>query len=281
MGLMSEVWVFGGGGLGGIAWETGMLAGLSDEGVTIAPDATIIGTSAGSTVAAQVAGGTSIAELYERQLAGVPYEISKSFGVGKLFTFLSNSFFARSAEEAGRKMGRSALAAKTGPAAERLAVIEARLPEHEWSSADLWIVTVDALTGESRIIRRQDGVPLVTAVAASCAIPMVWPPVMIDGRAYIDGGMRSSLNLDLAPSAGPVVALAPTAGGFGKWARIDLQRNSLGASRSVTIVTMGTEAKRAQGPNSLDKTKVPAVAAAGREQGKREATRILAGLGRP
>jgi NTE family protein len=274
---MNQVWVFGGGGLGGIAWETGLLMGLADEGVTVPTNATLIGTSAGSTVAAQVAGGTPIAELYERQLAGVPYEISKSFGAGKLITFVLNSLLSRSAEEAGRRMGRSALAATTGPVAERRDVIEARLPIHEWSSADLWIVAVDAESGAARVIRRSDSLDLVDSVAASCAIPMVWPPVLLDGRRYIDGGMRSSVNLDLAPGSGPVIALAPTSGGLGKWARIDMQRAALGPDRSVTIVTMGAEAKRAQGSNSLDKSKVPAVAAASREQGRREAARVAEG----
>jgi NTE family protein len=273
-----QVWVFGGGGLGGIAWETGMLTGFADEGVTIATDATIIGTSAGSTVAAQVASGTPLEQLYDAQAAGVPYEISKSFGPGMFLRFLGASVVSRTPEDLGRRLGKAALAAEVGPPEERRAVIEARLPIHEWGAADLRIVAVDALSGQSRIIRRTDGVSLVDAVAASCAIPMVWPPVELQGRTYIDGGMRSSLNLDLAPGTGPVIALSPGPGGLGRWANIGRQRELLGAERTVEVITMSPEVRKVHGSNSLDKGIVPAVVSAGREQGRRDAARVRTAL---
>ena len=68
---------------------------------------------------------------------------------------------------------------------------------------------VDAETGEERVLDRTSGVGLVEAVAASCAVPAVWPPVTIDGRRYIDGGVRSGSNADLAADADTVVVLAP------------------------------------------------------------------------
>jgi len=275
---VQQVWVLGGGGVAGIAWETGVLAGLADEGVTLPADATLLGTSAGSAVAAQVGSGVPIGELFERQAAGVPYEISKGLGASSLLRYLGAYLFTRSPEAAGRRLGRMALRAEVGPAAERRAVIEQRLPRHEWSDADVRIVTVDALTGEARIVTRADGLELVDVVAASCAIPLVWPPVSLDGRPYIDGGMRSSLNLDLAPGTGPVVALSPSAASLSRWGRIDAQLSRLAPGRAVEIVSMSDEAKAAQGRNSLDKSVVPAVAAAGREQGRREAARIRAAL---
>jgi NTE family protein len=271
-----QVWVFGGGGLGGIAWETGMLTGFADEGVTIARDATIIGTSAGATVAAQVASGTPLADLYAGQLAGLPYEISKSFGLGMLLKFFGAQLFAHSAEQAGRTLGKAALDAKVGTVEERRGVIEARLPRHDWSSADLWIVVVDAVSGESRVIRRSDGFDLVDVVAASCSVPMVWPPVTLGTRHYIDGGVRSALNLDLAPGTGPVVALAPAPGGIGRWAWIGRQRELLGAERRVLVLSMAPEVRIVHGPNALDRSIVPAVVAAAREQGRRDAAQVSA-----
>ena len=41
-------------------------------------------------------------------------------------------------------------------------------------------------------------VRLLDAVGASCAVPGIWPPVTINGRRYIDGGIRSAANADLA-----------------------------------------------------------------------------------
>ena len=275
-----QVWVLGGGGLTGIAWQTGMLAGLADEGVLLDPSATILGTSAGSTVAAQVGSGVPIAELYERQLAGVDYEISKGLSGGSLLRYLSAYLFTRTPVAAGRRIGAMAIKAKVGPIAERRAVIEQRLPQHEWSDRDVRVVAIDALTGEARVITRADGLNLVDAVAASCAIPLVWPPVELDGRLYIDGGMRSSLNMDLAPGSGPVIALSPSSASLSRFGRIEAQRSRLAPDRVVEVVSMSDESKAAQGKNSLDKSVVPATAAAGREQGRREAARVAAALRR-
>jgi NTE family protein len=105
------------------------------------------------------------------------------------------------------------------------------------------------------------------------AIPLVWPVVTIDGHRYMDGGMRSPVNLDLAPGAGPVVALAPSTR-WQRWARITDQRAALGDRRPVQLLTMSAEVRRAQGRNPLNIGTVPAVVQAGREQGRRDAARV-------
>jgi NTE family protein len=269
--------VLGGGGIGGIAWEVGMLAGLSHHGLDIHYADSILGTSAGSTVGAQITGSTSLEELYEAQLAGVPYEISKSFSGMNLARFLLASALPGSLESAGRRIGRVALGSRVGPVEERRAVIEKRLPSHEWPAADLRLVVVDARTGAHRILTRDDGVSLVDAVAASCAVPMVWPPIELDGSCYIDGGSRSPLNLDLAPGTGPVIAFAPMTTSFKRAGSVSVQRQAL-EGRLVEIITPSREAKHAQGRNPLDKTVVPAVAKAGWEQAQREVSRLSAAL---
>lgn len=274
-----QVWVLGGGGLGGIAWELGMLMGLADEGVSPSPDATLLGTSAGAAVAAQLAGGTPIAELYERQLGGVPWEVTRSMSPGALVRFLTAGVFSRSPEAMGRTLGQAALKRKNvGTPEERRAVIDGRLPVKEWTKADLRIATVDATTGAIRIITRADGIGLVDAVGASCAIPLVYPPVMLEGHPYVDGGIRTTANLDLAPGTGPVICLSPSSTALNRWGRLSEQRKRLGADRIVEIVEMGPEAKAAQGRNALDRTIVPGVAAAGRAQGRADAARIAAVL---
>jgi hypothetical protein len=107
---------------------------------------------------------------------------------------------------------------------ERRSVIEKRLPSHEWPAADLRLVVVDAGTGAHRILTRDDGESMIDAVAASCAIPMVWPPIELDGRYYIDGGSRSPLNLDLAPGTGAVIALAPMTMSIKRAGSVSVQR---------------------------------------------------------
>jgi NTE family protein len=84
-----------------------------------------------------------------------------------------------------------ALDSETVPEEVRRAVIESRLPVHEWPDRSLVIAAVDAMPGELARFDRNSGVPLVDAVTASCAVPGVWPPATIGGRRYIDGGTRS------------------------------------------------------------------------------------------
>lgn len=272
----APVWVFGGGGITGIAWEIGMLAGLSDEGVTVADSAVLIGTSAGSVVAAQVATGAPMQQLYDRQFIEVPHDGAKGLTFSGMLSLARASMFARDAEDAGRRIGRLALAA--GAESGLLARIAARLPSHEWSDRDVRIVVVDAESGQSRVFTRADGAPLIDVVAASCAVPISTAPIEIDGRRYIDGGMRSTLNLDLAPGTGSVVALAPSTASIGRWASITRARAALGPARRVEIVHPDAASKRIRGTNVMDRTVVPALVAAAREQGRRESDRVRAAL---
>jgi NTE family protein len=93
----------------------------------------------------------------------------------------------------------------------------------------------------------------------------------------MDGGMRSPVNLDLAPGDGPVVALAPTTR-WQRWARLGDQRTALGPNRSVHVLTMAPDVRRAQGRNPLNIGAVPAVVQAGRAQGRRDAATVVAAL---
>lgn len=272
------VWVLGGGGVAGIAWEVGVLAGLADEGLTVATDAVIIGTSAGAVVGAQIASDTPLPELYERQRQGVPHETAPALGLLALLRLARAQMFARSPEQAARRLGRLALSARVDDPSRQRRIAEARLPDHDWKDADLRVTAVDVESGALRVFTRQDGVPLVDAVAASCAMPQSAAPVTIDGHRYMDGGMRSSLNLDLAPGDGPVIALAPSTAAIGPWARIEKQRAALHAARRVELLLRDTASKRAQGTSVMDRSVVPALVAAGRNQGRHEARRVAAAL---
>jgi NTE family protein len=274
----AATWVFGGGGVGAIAWETGVLAGLQDEGVDLS-GGLLLGTSAGAVVAARLAAGGAVDDLYERQRRGVAYEVPKRLSARMILTMTRYGLLSRSAPAFGRQIGAAAVAFGQDEADVRRRVVEARLDDgagREWTHPGLHLVVVDADTGVHRVLTRSDGVPLVDAVMASCAIPLVWPTVPIDGHRYMDGGMRSPVNLDLAPGPGPVVALAATTR-WQRWARLSDQRNALG-NRGVTVLTMSPGSRRAQGRNPLNLDTVPAVAAAGRHQARADARKVLASL---
>jgi NTE family protein len=204
--------VLGGGGVAGIAWITGLLFGLSEEGVDLRNADLILGTSAGSAVAAQLGCPISLEELFRRQVdpALQTREITPDPRLlQQLLEAFPTNATRRNRAELTRKVGQWARQAPTVIEAERRSVIADRLPAHNWPDRLLRITAVDTETGETSIFDRQSGTHLVDAVAASCAVPGVWPPVTIDGRRYMDGGVRSSDNADLAQGYARIVIVSP------------------------------------------------------------------------
>jgi len=201
--------VLGGGGVAGIAWMTGLLAGLADAGHDVTGAGTVIGTSAGATVAAQLGSGLPLDDLYARQAdpALQPTEIPAYIDTG---TFAARwqefAAGARTPHETLLAAGKFALAAATVAEARRRAVIASRLPSHDWPARAIRLVAVDCENGATVQFSAASGVSLVDAVAASCAVPGIWPPVTIGGRRYMDGGTR---NADLAAGAARVTVASP------------------------------------------------------------------------
>jgi NTE family protein len=258
--------VFGGGGITGIAWEWGILAGLAAKGVELTDSDLVVGTSAGSVVGAQVAAGLDVEERYQVQLAPPDGEVAATLGRGLLLRYALAMVGPRTPRQVRVRIGRLALRARTVPESTRVNVIESRLPVHEWPDRHLLITAVDAETGEFRAFDRDAGVPLVLAVAASCAVPGVWPPVTIDGRRYMDGGVRSGANADLAAGYDRVVVLAPLPRGMGPLTGAETQVEALRARSRVALVTPDPAALRAFGRNVLDPAKRAAAARAGLAQ---------------
>ncbi|MFE3638863.1 patatin-like phospholipase family protein [Streptomyces cellostaticus] len=271
---MSDALVLGGGGVGGIAWITGVLAGLADAGQDVTGADLLLGTSAGSTVSAQLGSGLALAELYARQVDPA-LQSAEIMAVIDLDGFAAEIGAAASATasvpELRRAVGRAALAAPTVAEPRRRAVIESRLPSHGWPERALRIVAVDAESGEPRVFDKGSGVPLVDAVAASCAVPGVWPPVGIGGRRYVDGGVRSMANLDLVDAPDRVVVIVPMGltEPFPSEQPVERSVRELRARGTEVVVVAPDEAARAAiGDNPLDPgTRVPA-AEAGRTQGR-------------
>lgn len=271
---MTEALVLGGGGVGGIAWITGLLAGLADSGRDVSGADLLVGTSAGSAVAAQLGSGLSLEELYARQVdpALQAAEIMAEMDLEKFAAEIGAAMgSAASVPELRRAVGRVALGTRTVAEPERRAVIESRLPSHGWPERALKIVAVDAVSGEPRVFERASGVPLVDAVAASCAVPGVWPPVTIGERRYVDGGVRSIANADLAAGADRVLVIVPLgpAEPFPSEQPLERSVEELRAGGAEVAVVAPDEASVAAiGSNALDPATRRPAAEAGRAQGR-------------
>ncbi|MCV7382733.1 patatin-like phospholipase family protein [Mycolicibacter longobardus] len=272
--------VLAGGGVAGIAWETGVLCGIADESPATAAalleSDVLVGTSAGSAVSAQIGSGTGLDELFARQVADTSPELDPGVGgeeIAELFLTVMTAPNT-SAVQKMQRIGAVALSAETVPVAVRRQVIERRLPSHRWPDRCLRITAIDIDTGELVVFDRDSGVDLVDAVAASCAVPGVWPPVVIGGRRYMDGGMRSGINLDVADDCQVAVVLVPSG---------ESSPSPFGAGAAAEVAAFGGRvfavfadgvAVRAFGSNPLDPAcRVPS-ARAGREQGRQHAAAI-------
>lgn len=283
--MTSRALVLGGGGVAGIAWETGILLGIADESPAAArallESDVLLGTSAGSAVAAQLGSGLGLTELFARQVDQVSPEIDPGVGIDEL----SELFLAAASDPVAtltlrlQRIGAVALAAETVAEPVRRDVIAQRLPSHGWPQRALRVTAIDVDTGELRVFDRDSGVDLVDAVAASCAVPGAWPPVTIADRRYMDGGVGSVINLHLAEDCADAVVLVPAGesapSAFSAGAATELDEFG-GAALGVFA---DDESLAAFGPNPLDPNCRPASARAGRAQGRRVAAAVAAFLG--
>jgi NTE family protein len=281
---MSRALVLAGGGVAGIAWELGVLLGIqdADPGLSaqlLAADV-VVGTSAGSAVAAQVTSGVQLATLYEAQLAEATSELHVEVNAEELFAKLTLATQnARSPQQLRQALGEIALATDTVDEASRLVAVAARLPVPSWPARELLLPAIDAQSGEVVVFSPTSGVRLVDAVAASCAVPGVWPPVSIAGRRYIDGGVRSGTNADLAAGADEVLIITPTMPGTPAQLGASLDEElALLAPARVAVVYADEESLAAFGTNPLSPNTRAASARAGRAIGRAQAAAIVSAL---
>jgi len=268
--------VLGGGGTTGVAWEMGILLGLQDGGIDVIDANLIVGTSAGSVVGAQITSGFPLKDLYARQLQ--PLEETKEkvvqLDMNELFRVFAAAIGAPDVQTARARIG----AVKTMPEEERLEIIASRLPVQEWPNKQRLVITsVDAQTGAWVTFDRDGGVSLVLAVSASCAVPGVYPPVTIGEHRYIDGGVRSGTNADIAKGYQRVLVLrAETFDASAldpqhttPFVAFESEQAELEQAGSQVLVITPDEASAvARGPNPFDSSRRAISARAGREQGR-------------
>lgn len=267
--------MLGGGGLAGIGWETGILRGIADAAPATAQalleSDVVLGTSAGATVGAQLGSGAGLDALFDRQVAAPSGELRPDVNLDDITPLFLAAVTHPDTSTVARlqRIGAVALTAATVAEPVRRAVIERRLPSHQWPAGVLRIPAVDADTGELTVFDRESGVGLVDAVAASSAVPGAWPPATIGGRRYLDGGVASCVNLaaardcDVAVVLVPAGASAPAPFGAGV-------ADEIAAFPGLTLGVFADDASLAAfGVNPLDPACRAPAARAGREQGRR------------
>jgi NTE family protein len=272
--------VLAGGGAAGNAWEIGLVAGLAEGGVDLLAADLIVGTSAGSTVAAQITSGTSPGDLYAAVLAEVPRPRGGDGrpdgprdpgAAGRDYVEWSDAIIATAEDAADlrRRMGAAALEKDDAAGQSRWReIVAARLPRTEWPERRMLITAVDARSGEPVVFDPESGIDLVDAVAASTGHGY---PIGAD--RYLNGGYRRSENADLAMGFARVLVLSPFGGRTRmplEW-RMDLasQVEDLRAGGSQ-VETVFPDAGAGDGfdANALDPSTRRQAARGGHEQGR-------------
>lgn len=283
--MTSRALVLGGGGPVGIGWEAGMLKGLDDQGIHLGEADLIVGTSAGSAVGTQIASGVTPAALFDEQLAlvesGAKMQLTPDLQVliaigEKWDGGLHVSQDVRAA------IGALGTNAKTGDEQEWIETFRTSLPSPGWPERRLLITGVDVTSGEFVVWDSTSGVKLELAIAASCSVPGILPPVSIDGHRYMDGGVRSVSNADLAKGYGRVVVIAPSGSAdnpFDHNTRLQLEEETQtlrDGGSTVAVVLPDAAALVASGPNRMDTAFVRPAAEAGLRQAKNVGDQIRA-----
>ncbi len=298
-----DVLVLAAGGVLGEAWMTGLLAGIeAAAGVDFRETEHVVGTSAGSIVAASLAAGRPPRRPRGQAAADAAATADGARGglLGGLLRGTARVAWASTAPFAAPTL---AIGAPAGAAAR--AQVLSRLPGGRFRldqlreevgrqgvrfDGRLRIVAVDRGTGR-RVVFGAPGAPkasVADAVTASCSIPWVFAPVEIGGREYVDGGVWSITNLDAAPAAGrgtevlclsvaaslPLALTSPMSAvrAFSQiTAAVETQRLRAKGAR-VRTIGPDADAVNAIGANLMDPAPRHRVLAAGFRQGRTLAT---------
>jgi len=290
---MTRALVLGGGGPVGIAWESGLLAGLAQGGVDLGQADFTLGTSAGAFVGVRLALGESAATLADPILADAERPVRNVNRSARRPPDLTNvmRLMAKAQEiqrhpaEARAEIGALALAADTITEQEFIESFGrsfASLPEDAWPERDFACTAVDAESGAFQLWTKASGVGVTRAVASSCSVPGVYPPITLQGKRWIDGGVRSSTNADLATGHEVVVIVAVrlsdwTPGGTlaRLFARLDEEVKTLTDGGATVVTLLPDDASRAaMGGNLMDFQKRADAARAGLAQGLADAAEL-------
>jgi NTE family protein len=207
-GSATRAVVLGGGGAIGIGWQTGLLAGLSEVGVDLSEADFTVGTSAGSLVGALLSSGRDVTDALT-SLSALGQSIDPDSLAAGDTAFLSTMRQASVETEpnhALQTIGRAAREAST-PTEDAYLRLFDTLGGAAWP-AGFRCTAIDTDTGEVVVWDNESGVSLQRAVAASCAVPILFPTVAIAGHHYMDGGILSHINAAAAPATDVMMVLS-------------------------------------------------------------------------
>ncbi len=276
--------VLAGGGLTGIGWELGVLLGMQTGGVDVTAWDRIVGTSAGSVVGASLGSADGLSRLTSNLGAVEPGALSAhEDSVDRdLLARIHELWYGAADVTTGpdqatrAEIGRLALGFQPEREAEFVGVVERILPTTEWPAA-LLTTAVDASDGAFRTFDAGSAVPLAAAVAASCAVPGVFPPVTVAGHRYMDGGVGSASNAGLAGGHDLIVVIGPVWPDTPPEHRYFTEIAALRAAGSrVVEVVLDEASARIFGSDLIDVTRATQAGMAGFPLGLRAAQEIAA-----
>ncbi|MEU6583788.1 patatin-like phospholipase family protein [Nocardia sp. NPDC046763] len=260
--------VLGGGGAVGILWMTGLAVGLQELGIDLSRADRFVGTSAGAVVAANLANEVDLVALVVAMPAVDP-DAPPVDGSGLQQIIATVMALGLSVTESRRRIGELALERNVGDPADHVARMSRLLGSTGWPDRDLVVTATDVTTGGLQTWFPDGKATLGEAVAASTSVPGIFPPIPVDGRYFIDGGMISPINAGLAAGAELIVVVEPMAGMF-PHAPSD---SELGDA-TVIFVVPDDEAKAAIGSDVFDRAALRPAYDAGWRQAAEVATRL-------
>jgi len=286
--MATRALVLSGGGPVGIAWEAGLLAGLAENGVDLGQADYVVGTSAGSFVGAQIAMGRSPVKLMEAILAEAQNTPARTSTASGPAPDLQTLFKHMQEAMAGVRPQIGAYALQAQTMSEDTFITNfgqsfSGLAKDAWPERNYACTAVDAIDGSFMIWNKESRVGVTRAVASSCSVPGIFPPITINGRRYIDGGMRSFANADLAKGYDLVVVVAvrgnaaqdPISAAFQRI--LDKELKELRDSGSqVELIAPDAASVEAFGLNLMDSRRRPGSASAGFNQGRADSPRLRA-----
>lgn len=284
--MTTRALVLGGGGPVGIAWETGLIAGLAESGADVSGADWILGTSAGSVAGALLATGRTPAAMLEAEFANAARaKEAQPAGPGSPPDLMPlMSVFARRPPQGDMpldlmlELGQISLGGQTVSEEVFLKGFGPLADEQPWPERYA-CTAIDTATGEFQLWSSETAAPLGRGVASSCSVPAIFPAITIEGRRYMDGGMRSGTNADLARGHGKVVIVAVMPPAFAPMMlpRLEAEAAVIRAHGGEALLLVPDAAcGEAFGPNLMDSSNREAIARAGFAQGQAEAARVEA-----
>jgi NTE family protein len=260
-----------------------MVAAFTEAGIPIGDADLFVGTSAGAVVGAQLASGLKLRDEMEQIVDVRPdsgYASSIGENMQRLMTLMASSEEMDPAERM-RELGRLSLEAKVAPEENFVRRFSLGAPGG-WPRGFV-CTAIDTADGTFKIWDEAANVDLARAVASSCSVPGFFPPITINGCRYMDGGMRSITNADLAAGHDRVLILTlfepPKDSDDPRAVRVrevlDAELDAIASKGGSSVVLApDREAQAVIGINLMDPTRARDAADAGYAQGRRVADRV-------